>query len=321
MPHANARLNEFGRRLIVDRVAAGHRPADVAAHLGCSRATVYKWLKRFREEGPRGLADRSSRPRHCPHRTAWRVEQRILTARHRHRRGQDWLAAELGLAASTVGRVLRRHRVAPLGDLDAVTGTPIRRGPVTRVRYERDHPGELIHIDVKKLGRIPDGGGWRAHGRGERPTTKRAVGYDYVHSAVDDHTRIAYCEIHPDQTGVTCAGFLTRAARFFADLGITRIERVMTDNAMNYRHSRDFQAALAALDARHVLIRPHCPWQNGKVERFNRTLQTEWAYSRPFTSNHHRARALRTWLHHYNHHRRHNSLGGHPPITRLSTTK
>ena len=321
MPHANARLNEYGRRLIVDRVHAGHRPADVAAHLGCSRATVYKWLRRFREEGPTGLADRSSRPRSCPHKTPARVERRILTTRARCRRGQDWLAAELNVSASTIGRVLRRNHVPLLCELDALTGTPIRRGPATRTRYERARPGELIHIDVKQLGRIPEGGGWRIHGRGERPAAKRGPGFDYVHSAVDDHTRIAYSEIHPDQQGATCAEFLLRAARFFQALGISRIERVMTDNALNYRKSHDFHHALATLDARHVLIRPHCPWQNGKVERFNRTLQAEWAYSRPFTSNLERSRQLRTWLHHYNHHRRHTALGGHPPITRLSTTR
>ncbi len=145
------------------------------------------------------------------------------------------------------------------------TGIPIRRGPATRVRYERERPGELIHIDVKKLGRIPTGGGWRATGRGYRPASKRQIGFDYVHAAIDDHSCVAYAEIHPDETGATCAGFLERAADFFATCGITRIERVMTDNAFAYRLSGDFQAALARLEARHVLIRPHCPWQNGKV--------------------------------------------------------
>ena len=153
------------------------------------------------------------------------------------------------------------------------------------MRYEREHPGELIHIDVKKLGRIPDGGGWRIHGRTAQARTHRLVGFDYVHAAIDDHSRLAYAEIHPDETGATCAGFLVRAAAFFAECGITRIERVMTDNAFGYRLSHDFQAALARLGARHVLIRPHCPWQNGKVERLNRTLQREWAYPRPFLSN------------------------------------
>lgn len=320
MSHANARLTVRGRALLVERVLAGHRPADVAHQMGCSRATAYKWLRRFRAEGPGGLADRPSRPHRCPHRTAARVEARILQARRTRRRGARWIAEELGLCASTVGRVIARHRMPLLRELDALTGEPVRRGPVSGVRYERERPGELIHIDVKKLGRIPEGGGWRAHGRGERPKSLRAVGYDYVHSAIDDHSRLAYSEIHPDEQGTTCAGFLSRAADFFASCGITRIERVMSDNALSYRRSLAFQAVLADLGARHILIRPHCPWTNGKVERLNRTLLREWAYSQVFRSNAERAACLPDWIQHYNTRRRHSSLGGLPPISRLSTT-
>jgi transposase-like protein len=260
--HANARLTVYGRALLVERVCAGHRPADVAHQMGCSRATVYKWLRRHRQEGRAGLYDRPSRPHRCPHRTPARIEARILEARRAHRRGADWLGAELGLSASTVARVLVRHRMPLLRDLDALTGEPVRRGPRSGVRYERERPGELLHIDVKKLGRIPEGGGWRAHGRGSRPVSARAIGYDYVHSAIDDHSRLAYSEIHPDERGATCAGFLRRACSFFAGYGITRIERVMTDNAYSYRLSADFGAALSDIGARHVLIRPHCPWTN-----------------------------------------------------------
>lgn len=320
MAHANARLAVHGRMLLVQRVVAGHRPADAAHQLGCSRATAYKWLRRFREEGPSGLADRPSRPHRCPHRTPQATVRRILWARATHRRGADWIGAELGVAASTVGRVIARHRMPLLRDLDALTGEPVRQGPVSRVRYERERPGELIHIDVKKLGRIREGGGWRAVGRAAAPSARGTLGYDYVHSAVDDHSRLAYSEIHPDERGVTCAGFLTRAAAFFNSHGITRIEAVMSDNAFSYRLSRDFQAALAGLGARHILIRPHCPWQNGKVERFNRTLLTEWAYSQVFTSNTQRAGCLPDFLEHYNTQRRHSSLNGRPPISRLSTT-
>jgi len=318
--HANARLTLHGRRLLVERVRAGHRPADVAHQLGCSRATAYKWLRRFRAEGPAGLADRSSRPHRCPHRTPAHLEERILHVRRAQRRGADWIAAELGIAASTVGRVIARHGMPLLRALDALTGEPVRRGPLSGVRYERERPGELIHIDVKKLGRIPDGGGWRAHGRGPRPGPSRAIGYDYVHSAIDDHSRLAYSEIHPDERGATCAAFMARAAAFFASHGISRIERVMSDNAMNYRHSRAFAQVLADLGARHVLIRPHCPWTNGKIERLNRTLLREWAYSQVFQSNAERAACLPHWLEHYNTRRRHSSLGGLPPISRLSTT-
>ncbi len=320
MSHANARLTVHGRMLLVRRILAGHRAADVAHQMGCSRATAYKWLRRYRDEGPAGLDDRPSRPRHCPHRCPDATERQILRARQRHRRGADWIGAELGIAPSTVARVLRRHRLPLLRELDALTGEPVRRGSVSRRRYERERPGELIHIDVKKLGRIPTGGGWRAYGRGVRPNRHRGPGFDYVHSAVDDHSRLAYSEIHPDERGGTCAGFLTRAAAFFASHGIDRIDQVMSDNAMNYRVSADFQAALAGLGARHLLIRPHCPWQNGKVERFNRTLLAEWAYSQVFTSNAERAGCLTSFLEHYNTRRRHSSLGGLPPISRLSTT-
>lgn len=318
--HANARLTVHGRRLLVDRILAGHRPADVAHQMGCSRATAYKWLRRYRGEGWSGLVDRPSRPLSCPHRTLAATEARILEARRRHRRGADWIGAELGLAASTVGRVLARNQVLALSACDALTGEPVRRGPASRLRYERARPGELVHIDVKKLGRIPEGGGWRARGRENRPGRNRGQGFEYVHSAIDDHSRLAYAEIHPDERGETCAGFMARAAAFFADLGIARIERVMSDNAMNYRHSAAFAAVLADLGARHILIRPHCPWTNGKVERLNRTLLREWAYSRVFTSNGERAACLPSFIEHYNTRRRHSSLGGLPPISRLSTT-
>ena len=209
----------------------------------------------------------------------------------------------------------------PLAHLDPITGAVIRGSQATTRRYEREHPGELIHLDVKKIGKIPDGGGWRSRGRAATSAerNKRAkIGYDYVHAAVDDHTRLAYIEIHDDEKGPTCAGFLTRAAAFFADHGITRIERVITDNAFAYRNSSDFKAAVAALDAKQKFIKPHCPWQNGKVERLNRTLATEWAYRQPFTSNQARRDALADWLTFYNTERGHRALGGKAPITRVS---
>jgi transposase InsO family protein len=320
MSHPNARLTPYGRLVLVERILAGHRVADVAAQLGCSRTCAYKWLARYRADGPDGLSDRTSRPHHTPHRIDGALEQMILDMRTRVRRGPEWIAAELGICASTVGRALRRNHMPHLSMLDALTGVPVRRGPATRVRYERDRPGELVHIDVKKLGRIPAGGGWRAYGRTSRPATNRRVGFDYVHSAIDDHSRVAYSEIHPDEQGATCAGFLERAAEFFATCGITRTQRVMTDNAFCYRLSHDFQAVMARLGARHVLIRPHCPWQNGKVERLNRTLLREWAYSQVFTSNAQRADLLPEWLTYYNTIRRHSALGGKAPISRLSTT-
>jgi transposase InsO family protein len=251
------------------------------------------------------------------------VEAAIVAARVEHRRGQDWLGPELGVPARTVSRVLRRHHVPLLRVLDPLTGEVIRSSKATAVRYERHRPGGLVHVDVKKIGKIPDGGGWRAHGRpATQPAKKKRplIGYDYVHSMVDDHSRLAYSEICPDEKGATCAAFIQRAATYFAAHGIPVIERVITDNAFAYRHSNDVATVLAALGATHKFIRPHCPWQNGKVERFNRTLATEWAYRQVFTSNDQRAAALAPWLEQYNTHRRHTALGGLPPISRLSPT-
>lgn len=246
-----------------------------------------------------------------------------MSERRRQRRGQDWLGPETGVAARTVSRILRRHQLPYLRDCDPLTGQPIRASKTTAVRYERDRPGELVHMDVKKVGRIHDGGGWKAHGRehGQTGAQKRArIGFDFVHSLVDDHSRLAYSEILTDEKGLTCAGFLRRAAAYFATHGITRIERVMTDNHFSYKRSKDVHTAIAELGAQQKFIRPHCPWQNGKVERFNRTLQTEWAYSQIFLTNTARAHALAPWLEFYNNQRRHTALGGKPPTSRLSPT-
>jgi transposase InsO family protein len=297
--------------------------AHVARAMGVSRQCAHRWVRRFDLDGDAGLTDRSSRPHSMPTRTAAEVEARIVAARLEHRRGQDWLGAELGIPARTVSRVLRRHGLPRLCTLDPLTGQLIRSSKMTARRYERERAGELVHVDVKKIGRIPDGGGWRAHGRqmGSTSAAKKArIGYDYVHSAVDDHTRLAYAEILPDEKGPTCAGFIARAAEFFTIAGIGRIERVITDNHMSYKLSHDVATVLAQLGATHKFIKPHCPWQNGKVERFNRTLATEWAYRQVFTSNGARAAALPEFLDYYNHRRRHTALDGQPPISRLSPT-
>ena len=324
MSHANARLNVRGRLLLVDRVRRqGWAVAHAAKAMGISRQCAHRWLARFDAQGQAGLVDRSSRPRRCPRQTPASVEAAVLKCRKDHQRGQDWIGPELGLPARTVARILRRHQVPYLRETDPMTGEVIRSSKATAVRYEKDRPGELVHMDVKKIGRIPDGGGWRAHGRsmGSTAAQKRArIGYDYVHSAVDDHTRMASSEILPDEKGTTCAGFLARAAAHFASHGIGRIEAVMTDNHFSYKQSRDVAAVLADLGARHVFIKAHCPWQNGKVERLNRTLQTEWAYRQVFTSNAQRAAALAPWLEYYNTRRRHSALGGLPPLSRLSPT-
>jgi transposase InsO family protein len=222
-----------------------------------------------------------------------------------------------------VSRILRRHDVPRLAVCDPMTGEVIRASKTTAVRYERERPGELVHMDVKKIGRIPDGGGWRAHGRemGSTSVKKKArIGYDYVHSVVDDRSRYAYSEILNDEKAATCAGFFARALERFDQAGIHDVDAVMTDNHWSYTRSNYLAALLHDRQITHVLIRPHCPWQNGKVERFNRTLQAEWAYRQVFTTNAARSAALAPWLEHYNTQRRHSALGGKPPISRLSPT-
>jgi transposase InsO family protein len=322
--HRNARLTVHGRRLLVHRIRVDGAPvAHVAKAMGISRQCAHRWVARFDTEGDAGLVDRSSRPRRTPTRTSPRVEARVLAARREHRRGQDWIGPELGVPARTVSRILRRHQVPRLVECDPLTGEVIRASKTTAVRYERDRPGELVHMDVKKIGRIPDGGGWRAHGRAAGSISrdrKTKVGFDYVHSLVDDHSRLAYSEIHADERAGTVADFYQRAVAYFADHGIVRIERLMTDNAFSYRHGAKLRDLLAVAGTRHVFIKPHCPWQNGKVERLNRTLQNEWAYRQVFTSNDERTKALAPWLDNYNHRRRHSAIGGLPPISRLSPT-
>jgi transposase InsO family protein len=295
----------------------GRPVAHVAKELGVSRQCAHRWIARFRAEGDAGLHERSSRPHCCPRRTPVEVEQRVLELRRRERRGQDWIGPEVGLPARTVSAILRRHQVPYLRECDPLTGEVIRSSKTTAVRYEHDHPGSLAHMDVKKIGRIPDGGGWRAHGRSEE-VRGRGIGFDYIHSLVDDHSRLAYSEALPDEKGTTCAAFLLRAAAYFATHGINRLERVMTDNHLSYKRSRDVAAAMTLLEAKHVFIRPHCPWQNGKVERYNRTLQIEWAYRQVFLSNADRTAALAPWLEFYNTGRRHSAIGGLPPISRLT---
>ena len=318
MSHGNARLTFHGRLLIVERHRGGMPKAHIASAMGVSRKCVKKWIDRYDEEGLAGLHDRSSRPHTMPTKTTPEVEEKVLAARADHRDGPDVLAHKVGVPARTISRILRRHEVPYLRECDPMTGAVIRSSKQTAKRYERDRPGELVHMDVKKLGRIPDGGGWKAHGREMgRSSERRAnpVGYDYVHSLVDDHSRLAYSEVLADEKGTTCAAFLERAIDYFATHGITRIERLMTDNAWAYRYS--LREVCAARQIRQKFIRPHCPWQNGKVERLNRTLTTEWAYRQVFTSNDDRAAALAPWLEYYNTERRHSALKGKPPISRL----
>jgi transposase InsO family protein len=320
LPHVNARTNAYGRNLAVQRYLAGHRVRDIAAQLGISRTTVYKWIARFRVEGPAGLVDRSSRPRTSPRRTPLAVELAVLAARIERHAGPVQLAGELGVPASTIGAVLRRWAVPRLVELDRITGE-LLRSRATDERYEHPRPGDLLHVDVKKLGRIPEGGGWRLDGAttaDHRRSRHLPSGFDFIHVAVDDHSRVAYAEIHPDETAATCAAFLHRAAAWFHDRHRVTVRRVLTDNALAYRRSQDWAAVCAALQLKRRFIKPGCPWTNGKAERFNRTLLTDWAYAHPWYSTTERNAAFDTFLDHYNTRRAHTAAGGRPPITRLA---
>jgi transposase InsO family protein len=315
MAHRNARTTVYARRLMVQRHLAGWDQARIAEQLGVSRPTVSKWIGRYRAEGEAGLEDRSSRPHSSPTRTDPVVEAQILALREREHRGAVYLAGELGLVASTVGRVLARHQVPHLAAIDPITGEPVRRRH-SGIRYEHPRPGDLLHVDVKNLGRVPDGGGWRLHGRKEE-ARGRGIGYDYLHVAVDDHSRVAYIEALPDERDATCAGFLHRALTWFRERGVV-VLRVLTDNAKVYRVGGNWRAVCVALGIRRRFTKPGCPWTNGKAERLNRTLLTEFAYARPWLSNHDRLAALDSWVDHYNTRRAHSALGGRPPATRLT---
>ena len=306
--HRKAKLTVFGRRLLVERIELEGWPiAHAAAMTGVSRQTATKWVRRYRTEGLAGLEERSSRPHRSPRSLAPERVAAILAARHELGLGPHRLAPLVGTPRSTISDVLRRHGLSRLRDRDRPSGVPIR--------YVRERPGELLHMDVKKLGRIPDGGGHRFRGRGNG-TPKSGAGYDYVHQAIDDMSRVAYVDAFDDERGPTCARFLREAAAWFARQGV-RIERVMTDNARNYVDSRDFQVALADLRARHKRTRPRRPQTNGKSERFNRTLLDEWAYARPYTSNDERLLALPDFVERYNNHRPHTALQGLPPMAVL----
>jgi len=309
LPHRNAPLTPRGRLLLCHRIEAGTPIAHAAEAMGISRRCASKWWHRYLELGTDGLHDRSSRPRRSPTRVAEQVEAKICRQRRAEKVGPDRLAIHLDLPASTIYRVLVRHDLNRLDHLDRQTAAPIRR-------YERSRPGELVHIDVKKLGRIPTGGGHKALGRaaGHRDR-RRGVGYAYLHTAIDDYSRLAYTEVLADEQGRTAAAFWRRAQAWFAARGVV-VERVLTDNHFTYR-GRLFNTALAETRVLHQYCRPYRPQTNGKVERFHRTLLEEWAYVRPYCREADRTRALARWLHRYNHHRVHTAIGD-APITRVT---
>ncbi|HLW60137.1 MAG TPA: IS481 family transposase, partial [bacterium] len=306
MGHTRGKLTPVGRLLLIQRITElGWPVSQAAASLGISRETAHRWLRRWHQEGHRGLDNRSSRPHRSPRRLAASVERRILRLRRRLKWGPHRLAPLVGSPRSTIYAVLRRHGLSRLRDLDRSTGVPIR--------YVRDHPGELLHLDMKPLARVPQGGGHRILGRS--PATKhRGAGYEVVHVAIDDASRLAFAQILPDGRGPTAARFLLEAVAFFAEQGI-RIERVMTDRGYSYTISRTFQQVVRHLRIRHKITRPYRPQTNGKAERFVQTLLREWAYARLYLSNQDRRRTFPKWLHYYNHHRPHTALGGHVPAS------
>ncbi|MDN4163605.1 IS481 family transposase, partial [Nocardioides abyssi] len=325
MSHANAALTPRARlrlaRLVVDR---GWTYAAAAKMFMVAPRTAKKWADRYRAEGVAGMADRSSRPRTSPTKTGPQLVRKIVRLRWRHRLGPVQIAGRLGLPSSTVHAVLVRCRINRLSHIDRVTGEPLRR-------YEHPHPGSLIHVDVTKFGNIPDGGGHRfltrQQGRangiatalrtGERGKHYRPViGTAFVHTVIDDHSRLAYAEICTDEKASTAIAVLQRAVAWFGDHGVT-VERVLSDNGSCYR-SHAWRDACANLGITHKRTRPYRPQTNGKIERFHRTLADGWAYARFYDSTQQRNNALTGWLHFYNHHRAHSAIGGKPPVTRLT---
>jgi len=309
--HPNAVLTPEGRRrmvrLVVDR---GWSVEATAERFQVDATTVRKWRRRFLEEGLAGLQDRSSRPRRSPTRTPMSCRRRVIQLRRNRRWGADHIAHELGMAPSTVGAILRAEGLARLDRGDRATATAPQR-------YQRDRPGELVHVDVKKLAAIPDGGGWRLHGRGNDGYGGHSwAGYRFIHTAIDDRTRVAYSEILNDEQGVTAAGFLDRAVLWFTLRGVT-IDEVLTDNGACYR-SRAWTAACEAASVVHRRTRPYRPQTNGKVERFHRILLEEWAYIRPWTSERDRVAGYLAFMHFYNRHRSHGALGWQTPIPTLT---
>jgi transposase InsO family protein len=324
--HANAALMPRQRlklaRLVVEE---GWPPARAAERFMTSWKTANKWAQRYREEGPDGMLDRSSRPHRQPNRTATPVVRKIVHLRIKHRLGPVMIADRLGMQASTVHAVLVRCRLNRLSHLDRVTGEPIRR-------YEHERPGDLIHVDVKKLGKVPDGGGWRYVGRQRGLKNRSAtaartggprskhrgilIGTCYLHTVLDDHSRVAYVEAHDDETAATAAAVLTRAVVWFAERGVT-VHRVLSDNGSCYR-AHLWTETCAELGIAPKRTRPYRPQTNGKIERFHRTLADGWAFKKLYSSESARLAALPAWVHNYNHHRPHSAIGKAAPITRLN---
>ena len=303
-----AKTTPKSRELIIDRYTSGQRQQAIADALGISRRTVCKWVKRWNEEGDAGLQNRSSRPTRSPNKLAEACEDAILQARRTKRLVARKISAALSIPLSTVSAVLKRNGAGRLIDLEPKPEI---------IRYEKDAPGDLIHIDIKKVG-IISGVGHRFTGgkrRNHAERRKNGTGYEYVHAAVDDHSRFAYVEILPDETAKTSAGFLLRALRFFKKNGFS-VLRVMTDNGPGYV-SKLYARTLKRLRIKHKRTKPYTPKTNGKVERFNRIMKDEWLYQRPYTSSEERENALFVFLDFYNNFREHGGIGYRTPASRL----
>lgn len=301
--HKHARLSPRGRALLVERIVVhGLRVEEAAQAAGVSVRTAYKWLKRFKQEGLAGLADRSSRPLHCPHATPPAVVAQVLEQRSL-RQTYRQIAQQLPVAPSTIARVLRRAGLHRLADLAP-------RAPNNR--YEYAEPGQLLHLDIKKLARFRKPG---HRVTGNRRINSDGIGWEYVHLAIDDHSRVSFGSIEPDERAVSACKALLRAVRYYRTLGV-RFERVLTDNGACYT-SRSFRRLVRRLRMRHLRTRPYTPRTNGKAERLVQTALREWAYARAYADSEQRASAFNDWLHHYNWHRPHASLGHKPPISRI----
>jgi transposase InsO family protein len=302
--HKNARLTAFGRERLVRLVASGHTPQAAARAAGVCPRTVRKWLARYRAEGLAGLLDRSSRPRRrCRATPAATVEQ-IIALRHERFTGRE-IARRTGVSPATVSRILRAARLSRVKDLEPAV-------PV--VRYERQTPGELIHLDIKKLGRF-EAVGHRITGDRTKQSNRRGAGWEYVHVSIDDASRLAFSQVMPDETAASAVPFLKATIATYASLGVT-VSRVMTDNGSCYR-SFAFRKACAELGLKHIRTKPYTPKTNGKAERFIQTAMREWAYAKPYPTSNHRQAALPEWLHRYNWHRPHGGIHFQTPISRL----
>lgn len=303
--HKNARLTERSRAELVRRVRLGQPPKAVATAFGVDAKTVAKWVKRFEAEGPDGLADRSSRPHKLYRPTPAETVERIIVLRRQRFCGRQ-IAKETRVSPATVSRILRAVRLSRARDLDP---------PAPVVRYERKAPGEMIHLDIKKLGRF-EKPGHRVTGDRTGQSNSRGVGWESVHVCIDDHSRVAFSEIHPDETKESAVPFLKAAVAYYASLGVT-VSRVMTDNGACYK-SHAFRDACAQLGLKHIRTKPYTPKTNGKAERFIQTSLREWAYAQTYDSSDHRAAQLPAWLHRYNWHRPHGGIKSQTPISRLA---